>query len=169
MNLQLLAYLTSVIAAISLGWIIKGWQTEYLVERKNSEIAHIHQQYDKERLHAQEQLTLAMQNNRQAEQQLQVVADQERIKANEQINTASRRADALVVRVRNAEAAAATSRLVSAAIKTSCAGQAPARSDGPELLNSLGIEDVQEAERADKIRIALGACYTQYYEARAKD
>lgn len=169
MNLQLFAYLSSVIAAIALGWIIKGWQVDSLVERKNAEIASIHQKYDKERLHAQEQLNLAMQNNRQAEQHLQAVADQERIKANEQINTASRRADSLAIRVRSAEAAAATSRLVSSTTQTSCVGQAAARSDVSELLNSLGIEDVQEAERADKIRIALGACYARYDAARIKD
>lgn len=169
MNLKLLAYLSSVLGAAVLGWSVKGWQVDSLVERKNAEIASIHQKYDKERLHAQEQLALVVQNNRQAEQHLQAVADQERINANEKISNASRRADSLAVRVRNAEAAAATAKLVSATTKTTCSGQAAAGSDGAELLRPLGIEDVQEAERADKIRISLGACYAQYDAARAKD
>ena len=97
------------------------------------------------------------------------MADDERAKANEQINAVSRRADSLAVRVRNAEAAAATARLVSASAKTACAGQATIRSDGAELLRPLGSADVLEAERADKIRVALGACYATYDAARAKD
>lgn len=169
MNAKTFAYLASVLAAATLGWILKGWQTESTIERKNAEIVSIHQKYDKERLHAQEQLALVMQNNRQAEQHLQAVADQERIKANEQISNASRRADSLAVRVRNAEAAAATARLVSRAHQAACAGQAAAGSDGAELLGSLGSADVLEAQRADKIRIALGACHAQYDAARAKD
>ena len=70
--------------------------------------------------------------------------------------------------MRNAEAAAATARLVSAATKTACPGQAPAGSDRAELLGTFGSADVLEAQRADKIRIALGACYAQYDAAMAK-
>ena len=171
MTLQIQLLLAALVAAFSFGggWTVKGWKVDSQLERKVAQIAKINADYDKERLKAQEQLALAAKNNRQAEQHLQAVADDERAKANEQINAVSRRADSLAVRVRNAEAAAATARLVSASAKTACAGQATIRSDGAELLRPLGSADVLEAERADKIRVALGACYATYDAARAKD
>lgn len=171
MTMQIQLLIAALVAAFSFGggWTVKGWKVDSQLERKDAQIAKINADYDAERLKAQEQLALAVQNNRQAEQHLQAVADQERAKANEQINVVSRRADSLAVRVRNAEAAAATARLVSASAKTACAGQATIRSDGAELLRPLGSADVLEAERADKIRIALGACYATYDAARTKD
>lgn len=170
MTLQIQLLLAALVAAFSCwgGWTVKGWKVDSQLERKDAQIAKIHEDYDKERLKAQEQLALAAHNNRQAEQHLQATADQERAKANEQIATVSRRADSLAVRVRNAEAAAATARLVSRAHQAACAGQAAAGDSGAELLRPLGSADVLEAERADKIRIALGACYAQYDAARAK-
>lgn len=171
MTLQIQLLLAALVAAFSFGggWTVKGWKVDSQLERKDAQIAKINADYDAERLKAQEQLALAVQNNRQAEQHLQAVADDERAKANEQINAVSRRADSLAVRVRNAEAAAATARLVSTSTQTACAGQAATGDSGAELLGSLGSADVLEAERADKIRIALGACYATYDAARAKD
>lgn len=168
MTAQIQLLLMALVAAFSFGggWTVKGWKVDAQLERKDAQIAKINADYDKERLKAQEQLSTEVKNNRQAEQHLQAVADQERLKANEQIATISRRADSLAVRVRNAEAAAATAKLVSASTKTACAGQATIRSDGAELLRPLGSADVLEAERADKIRVALGACYAQYESAR---
>ena len=157
------------IALFAAGALVNGWRYDAAVQQANAKMATMAREYETERLRAQEQLALAVQNNRQAEQHLQAITDNERIKANEQIAIYSRRADDLATRVRRAEANAATARLVSASGKTACTGQTPAGSDGAELLNSLGIEDVREAERADKIRIALGACYAQYDAARAKD
>lgn len=153
---------------IGLGWVAKGWKVDSKLQKQSAEIAQIHAGYDKERLKAQEQLALAVQNNRQAEQHLQAAADEERAKADEQISIASRRADDLLGRVRRAEANAATARLVSATTKTACTGQTPERSNGAELLGSLGSADVLEAQRADKIRIALGSCYAQHDAARAE-
>ena len=167
--LQAALFAALLLGIFGIGWTVKGWKVDSQLEHKDAQIAKINADYDKERLKAQEQLALAAQNNRQAEQHLQAVAEQERAKANEQINAVSRRADSLAVRVRNAEAAAATARLVSASAKTACAGQATIRSDGAELLRPLGSADVLEAERAEKIRIALGACYATYDAARAKD
>ena len=170
MTLQIQLLLAALVAAFSFGggWTLKGWKVDSQLERKDAQIAKINADYDKERLKAQEQLALAAKNNRQAEQHLQAVADQERLKANEKIATVSRRADSLAVRVRNAETAAATAKLVSATTKTACAGQAAPGDSGAELLRPLGSADVLEAERADKIRVALGACYAQYDAARAK-
>ena len=170
MTFQIQLAIAALVAALSFGsgWAVNGWRGAAKLEDLRAEIARIHAVYDKERLAAQEQLALAVQNNRQAEQHMQAVADQERLKTNEQINAASHHADSLVVRVRNAEAAAATARLVSSTTKTACTGQAPAGGDGAELLGTLGSTDVLEAQRADKIRIALGACYAQYDAARSK-
>lgn len=165
------AAILAILAVISFacGWLVNGWRSDVAVQQANAKMATMAREYETERLRAQEQLALSVQNNRQAEQHLQAIADNERTKANEQIAIYSRRADDLATRVRRAEANAATARLVSSSCKTSCTGQAPTGSDGAELLNSLGIEDVREAERADKIRIALGSCYAQYDAARAKD
>ncbi len=170
MTLQIQLLIATLVAAFSFGggWTVKGWKVDSKLQKQSAEIAQIHAGYDKERAKAQELLALATQNNRQAEQHMQAAADEERAKANEQINLASRRADDLLGRVRNAEAAAATARLVSSTTKTACTGQAPAGGDGAELLGTLGSTDVLEAQRADKIRIALGACYAQYDAARSK-
>lgn len=171
MTVQIQLLIAALVAAFLFGsgWTVKGWKVDSQLEKKDAQIAKLHRDYDAERLKAQEQLVLVIQNNRQAEQHLQAVADEERAKADEQINIASRRADDLISRVRNAEAAAATARLVSSATKTACTGQAAAGGNGAELLGSLGSADVLEAQRADKIRIALGACVAQYDAARAKD
>ena len=170
MTLQIKLLMAALLAAFSFsgGWTTKGWKVDSQLEKKDAQIAKLDQSYEAERRKAQEQLALAVQNNRQAEQHLQAVADEERVKANEQITIASRRADDLLGRVRHAEANAATARLVSAATKTACNGQAAAGGDGAELLGSLGSADVLEAQRADKIRIALGACYAQHDAARAE-
>ena len=170
MTLQIQLVIAALVAAFSFGggWTLKGWKVDSQLEKKDAQISKIHQGYDKERLKAQEQLALAIQNNRQAEQHLQAVADEERAKADEQINVVSRRADSLAIRVRNAEAAAATARLVSRTNQAACTGQAAGGGDGAELLGSLGSADVLEAQRADKIRIALGACYAQYDAAVVK-
>lgn len=170
MTLQFQLAIAALVAALSFGsgWAVNGWRGAAKLEDLRAEIARIHAVYDKERLAAQEQLALAVQNNRQAEQHMQAVADQERLKTNEQINAASHHADSLVVRVRNAEAAAATARLVSSSTQTTCVGQTASGGIGAELLGSLGSEDVREAERADKIRIALRTCYAQYDAARAQ-
>lgn len=157
------------IALFATGALVNGWRYDAAVQQAYAKMEKMARDYEAERLKAQEQLALAVQNNRQAEQHLQAIADEERTKANEQIAISSRRADDLAARVRRAEANAATARLVSTSAQAACTGQAPAGSDGAELLNSLGVEDVREAERADKIRIALGACYAQYDAARAKD
>ena len=163
MTAQIQLLPAALVAAFSfgIGWTVKGWKVDSQLEHKDAQIAKINADYDKERLKAQEQLALAVNNNRQAEQHLQALADQERLKANEKIATISLRADSLAVRVRNAEAAAATARLVSATTQTACAGQAAPGDSGAELLRPLGSADVLEAERADKIRIALGSCYAR--------
>lgn len=169
--MQVKAMILALLAALAFyfGWSVQGWRIESAIQKANAQIAKLDRDYEAERRHAQEQLNIAADNNRREEHRLQYLADEERIKANEQIAISGRRADDLAARVRRAEANAATARLVSVSTQTACNGHAPAGSDGAELLNSLGIEDVREAERADKIRIALGACYAQYDAARAKD
>lgn len=74
--------------------------------------------------------------------------------------------DALLKRVRLAEARAAAAARVSQATGTPGDGQAPRLDIDAELLGTFGSEDVEEASRADIIRAGLLACYKQYDAAR---
>lgn len=73
--------------------------------------------------------------------------------------------DALLKRVRNAEAKARAA-TVSQVGPATCAREAPPSDLGTEVLATLGEEDVEEANRADTIRVHLIACYKQYDAAR---
>lgn len=74
--------------------------------------------------------------------------------------------DVLLKRVRVAEANAATNTLVSQVTTVTGAGPAPTGGDGPDLLGSLGSADVEEANRADTIRLHLKGCYADYNRAK---
>lgn len=85
---------------------------------------------------------------------------------NAQINSIAVERDALLKRVRLAEARAAAAAQVSKTPAATGDGQAPRLHLDAELLGSFGSEDVEEAARADVIRRALQACYKQYDAAR---
>lgn len=82
------------------------------------------------------------------------------------VQTLSTQRDSLLQRVRIAESNVATARLVSQATAASSTGRTVSRSDGPELLGTLGEADVGEAHRGDTIRLHLAACYAKYGEVR---
>ena len=85
-------------------------------------------------------------------------------KTHEQVQTLSRQRDALLSRLRRAEANA-SSRSACTDAPTTTYAQAPQGDNGAEFPGSLGEEDVREAERADTIRLHLAACYAQYDRA----
>lgn len=121
---------------------------------------------DQERAVAQAALTVSTIAARETELGLGVSAASTRKETNDQVEALSRQRDDLLKRLRNAESKAATAALVSKATSASCAGPAARVGDPAELPGTLGSEDVEEASRADTIRLHLVACYRQYDEAR---
>lgn len=117
----------------------------------------------KERESAATQLALLTQKARETEQSLTAQAVQIEGEKNEQITALSDRAAALARRLRDQ---AATSRLVSTTATTASVEQTPAVCDGGGLSDELGSRLISEAERGEKIRISLLACYKQYDDAR---
>ncbi len=98
---------------------------------------------------------------RETESTLNESAAQTRKETNEKITDLTARSTSLLDRVRIAEARAATTKLSQASTTTSD-GSVAGRSDGTELLGSLGTADVEEATRAETIRLHLKACYADY-------
>jgi len=103
---------------------------------------------------------------RKTENTLQASAAQTREQIHEATQSIAAERDALLDRVRLAEARAAKAALSRA---SAAAGNPPAPQgdDGGELLATIGFKDVAEAERADLIRTALLGCYRDYEAARA--
>lgn len=170
MTIYFQAIAAAIVAAFLFGggWTVKGWKTDSALQKKDAQIAAIHQQYDNERLKATEKANQNTQKQVNEYVDLQSKTVQIEESKNEQITTLSARASVLAGRVRSAEASAATARVVSKTLATAANEQADPVSDGPLVLGSLGVEDVEEAERADKLRVGLLACYAQYDAAGAK-
>jgi hypothetical protein len=120
-----------------------------------------------ERELATARLVLAQEEYRAKERHLTstVAATQKETRA--QIKVFTGQWGALVQRVRVAEAKTLAARTaVSQATADTADGQTASGDDEPELLASIGVTDVDEARRADEIRISLLACYVQYEAAR---
>jgi hypothetical protein len=111
-------------------------------------------------------LALGESKNRKTEGDLVAKAADTRKDTNEKTTVVYRDSDALLKRLRIAESNLATERLMSKAGTIGSNGQASTGSNGGEVPTEIGEEDVQEAKRADLIRIGLTACYKQYDEAR---
>ena len=107
-----------------------------------------------------------VQKARETEQTLTREAETIKEETRAQITALDARAADLRKRLRNAEASAATARLVSGLPATAPAGDTAGERDRPELLGPLGYDAVSEAERADQIRFQLAACTRQYNAAR---
>lgn len=119
-----------------------------------------------ERANAAAALAFATTQARAKEQALTAAAHQSEELKNAEIATLAARAADLRRRLRNAEAGAATARLLPGAGAATAAGQIAGERDRPELSGSLGYDVVSEAERADQIRFQLAACERQYNAAR---
>lgn len=114
------------------------------------------------------QAALAISNiaAREKEQGLNNSAGATRKETNEKIRTLTAQRDDLLKRVRIAESKAASAAHLSKSNPASCSGTASKGSDGAQLLGSLGSADVEEATRADTIRVQLLACYKHYEDAQ---
>ena len=119
-----------------------------------------------ERTRAAEALAAATTKNRETEQQLTAQAEKAEHEKQTQIAAVSARADDLRRRLRNAEASAATARLVSKASAVASTSEVAAVCHGSELSGSFGEQLVSEAERADTVRLQLASCEASYERAR---
>ena len=121
---------------------------------------------NQERALAQAALTVSTIAARETELGLGVSAASTRKETNDQVEALSRQRDDLLKRLHNSESKAAAAAVVPKATATTCTGEAPRVSDPAELPATIGREDVEEASRADTIRLHLAACYRQYDEAK---
>lgn len=106
---------------------------------------------------------------RQVDNSLQASADQTREQINEATQSIAAQRDALLERVRLAEAA--KRQLLAAVSKATSApsdAEAVPVGSGTQLLATIGSADVDEAARAERVRVALVGCYKDYETARAE-
>lgn len=100
-----------------------------------------------------------------AQQQIQKSTEAIRKETNAQIKNITVQRDALLARVRNAEQAADAG--MSEASSDSSLGRITLGEIEPEFLATIGTEDVEEAGRADEIRLQLISCYREYNGVKA--
>lgn len=103
---------------------------------------------------------------RKTEQGLNQSSATTRKETNEAIRNLTTQRDALLRRLLNAEANGASSAPLPKASAATDAGGVAQASPGTEFLGTFGSKDVEEALRADTIRLQLVACYRQYNEVR---
>lgn len=120
-----------------------------------------------ERTKAATALAAATTQARAKEQALTAAAHQSEELKNAEIATLATRAADLRRRLRNAEANAATARLVSGAGAIAAPGEPAGLRDGLVIPDRVGDGLVRLAERADAVRLQLAACERQYEAARA--
>lgn len=130
------------------------------------EVAELQVEIESEKATAAHALAVSTIEARETEIALGSKAADTRKETNEQIRNLTAQRDALLKRVLNAELNAAAAGVVSKATSATFPGAVAKGSHGGELLGSLGQEDVEEALRADSIRLQLVACYRQYEAAR---
>lgn len=103
---------------------------------------------------------------RSAEAGLQASAAQTRKQTNDQVLSLSSQRDALLERLRLAQA-----RLADPALSGTAAAAGPGEgvpgAAGTLVPAALGAADVREAERAETLRLHLASCYAQYERAQA--
>ena len=119
-----------------------------------------------ERAIAAEALAQATAKNRETEQQLTAQAEKAEHEKQTQIAAVSARADDLRRRLRNAEASAATARLVSATGAIARAPEVAGLRDSAVIPERVGDGLVQLAQRADQVRLQLASCEASYERAR---
>lgn len=133
---------------------------------KNTQYNKLHTEYTQLKLKLSEDNTKAHVEVRSTETGLSNAAADDRKVLNDKVISITSERDALLKRVRYAEANLATARLSKDAAVTST-GSVAESSDGTELLNTIGEQDVEEASRADTIREHLLSCYRYVDRAEA--
>lgn len=149
--------------SIALG-VLLSIQTVRLMSTE-LELAHARTEFAQVQKEAALNLAAATAKARRAEAELQAFSTETRKKTNAQVQALSTQRDALLARLRLAEARAASPH-VSGSGAAAGSGGTGSGSAGGELLGTLGEADVREAERADTLRFHLAACYAQYHRAQ---
>ena len=119
-----------------------------------------------ERANAAASLAFATTKAREKEQALTAAAHQSEEIKNAEIATLAARAADLRRRLRNAEASAATARLLPGAGAIAAAGEPAGLRDGLVIPDRVGDGLVRLAERADAVRLQLASCEASYERAR---
>lgn len=119
-----------------------------------------------ERAIAATALAAATAKNRETEQQLTAQAEKADHEKQTQLAAVSARADDLRRRLRNAEASAATARLVSATTSVTSASEAQAGDYVQRFSERVGDDLIALAQRADQVRLQLASCEKKYDAAR---
>jgi len=167
---KLLSYVAGaacLVLAISLFFTYGALHTaERAASQAMLELANGQAAWANERTIAAEALAAATTRARETEQHLAEQAEKAEHEKQTQIAAVSARADDLRKRLRNAEASAATARLVSKASAVASTSEVEPGSNIAGFSGELGSRLVSEAERGEKIRISLLACYRQYEDAR---
>lgn len=143
----------------SLGLLV--WQTIRIANLK-TDLATTIASNEIERTNAYTQLAIANGKLRQKEQETNEATANIQREANEMVHTIASQRDDLIRRLRIAEAKLATDTLVSRTTKDSNVTEAGSRDNESLIPATIGVEDVEEASRADVIRTHLLACYQQY-------
>lgn len=119
-----------------------------------------------ERIEQQMRLSEATRLVNQAQVDLQTAIDTERKLAREQVSAARSAADDLRRRLRDAQVAATSAAVSGPAGDPPSPGSSAVVSDRAVVSESVGVDLVSEAERAEVIRIALIQCYADYESVR---
>ena len=119
-------------------------------------------------LEASQQAALAQATAKARDTEQALVAKVETIQeeSNAQITALARQRDDLRQRLRAAATAAVTARSLSDPASVAAVAAPAAGRDRAEFSYELGDRLISEAERGEKIRISLLACYKQYDNAR---
>ena len=119
-------------------------------------------------LEASQQAALAQATAKARDTERAMVAQVETIQEskNAQLTALARQRDDLRQRLRAAATAAVTDRSLSGPSNVAAIAAPTAGSDRAEFSYELGDRLISEAERGEKIRISLLACYKQYEAAR---
>lgn len=157
---KLKAYGASVLAVAFLGLLLV--QT-YRLYTTQLELVTVREEWSGERAAAAAALAAKAAQARATEQTLQAVADQTRKEKQDEITALAAHRDALLKRLRSLQSSG--TRLPGTSPATST-GTVAAGSDDTRIPAEIGEQDVEEAMRADTIRISLLACYRQYAAAR---
>lgn len=164
--------LTPLLVSIVLGLALSGLQTLRLSnertahERTRTQMAEARTGHETERRVLAEKLSELTNKAKEAEFALAEQAAQERKALNEQITSLSAARRDLERRLRVQSANAATAALMPSTSPPAEPGQAARVDDAAELSPAVG-RLLDEAQRADSLRLALLSCYRTYDAAKA--
>lgn len=131
--------------------------------RTNLALAKAEQELSEYISEAKDKLIKQQEAARATEQSLNEQASEARKKANDEINTLVTHRTLLLNRLRDYKGYSSD---LSEATTTTSDGRIAVTDAGASVLGTIGEEDVEEALRADTIRLQLISCYRQYNQAR---